>query len=96
MVPPVGTKFKLISQCCACTVCQRPRYRTSAQSNGAKWKAEPSPSKHDKAPRKRARAQIFRTSYTTQWPCVVLASNDCRVMLTVYFATKIFFIGHSC
>ena len=44
--------------------------------DSAKWKAEPSTSKHDEAlPRKRAHTQIFQTSYTTQWPSVIPVSN---------------------
>ena len=42
----------------------------------AKRKAEPTTLENNEAlPRKRARTQIYRTAYTTQWPCIVPASN---------------------
>ena len=43
--------------------------------DSAKRKAEPSASNLDEAP-PTAGMQIFQTSYTTQWPCVVPASNE--------------------
>ena len=63
--------------------------------DSAKRKAEPTTSKHDEAlPRKRARTQIFRTLYTTQWLCIVPASNELSRYAHCIFCDEDFFIGH--
>ena len=63
--------------------------------DSAKWKAEPSTSKHDEAlPRKRAQMQICQTLYAMQWPCVVPASNELSCYAHCIFCDEDFSTGH--
>ena len=61
----------------------------------AKRKAEPTTLENNEAlPRKRARTQIYRTAYTTQWPCIVPASNGSSCYAHCTFCDEDFSIGH--
>ena len=60
-----------------------------------KRKAESSTSKHDEAlPKKCAHTQIFWTSYTTQWPCVVPAWSKLSCYAHSIVCDEDFSIGH--
>ena len=61
----------------------------------AKRKAEPTTLENNEAlPRKRARTQIYRTAFTTQWPCIVPASNGLSCYAHCTFCDEDFSIGH--